>query len=70
MQLDLFHQAAKHFQVTLEFPSQGDRLAFQRFFKENPFVGMLTEFFAGRLTPEECLKKINALAEKTSEGEE
>ena len=70
MQLDLFHQAAKHFQVTLEFPSQGDRLAFQRFFTENPFVVTLTEFFAGRLNPEECLKKINTLAEKSSKGED
>jgi hypothetical protein len=62
MQLDLFHQAAKHFQIDLEFPSQGDRLAFQRFFMENPFVFALTEFFAGRLSVEECLEKINALA--------
>ena len=70
LQLDLFHQAAKHFQIELEFPSQGDRLAFQRFFTENPFVVTLTEFFAGRLTPEECLEKINALAEQSSKGED
>lgn len=62
MQLDLFHQAAKHFQIELDFPSQGDRIAYQRFFVENPFIFTLTEFFAGRLTSEECLEKINALA--------
>jgi hypothetical protein len=64
MQLDVFLQAAKHFQVEMEFPSQGDRLAFQRFFVENPFALVLTEFFAGRLSAEECLEKIQAISNK------
>ncbi len=62
LQLDLFQQAAKHFQIELDFPHQGDRIAMQSFFVENPFLFTLVEFFANRLTPEECLEKINALA--------
>jgi len=62
LQLEVFKQAAKHFHISLDFPSQGDRLAMQRFFAENPFLFTLTEFFANRLTPEECLEKISTLA--------
>ncbi len=61
LQLDLFQQTARHFNIQLNFPSQGDRLAMQRFFVENPFLFTLTEFFADRLTPEECLEKIKIL---------
>ncbi len=64
LQLDVFLQAAKHFQVNLELPVQGDRLAMQRVFVENPFLAGLSEFFSGRLTPEECLEKIEHLKEK------
>jgi len=64
LQLDLFLQAAKHFQVNLEIPIQGDRLAVQRVFAEDPFLSSLTEFFAGRLTAEECLEKIDLFREK------
>ncbi|MDI6852414.1 MAG: hypothetical protein QME75_02250 [Deltaproteobacteria bacterium] len=64
LQQDVFLQAAKHFQIDLAFPSQGDRLALQRFFVENPFAFALTEFFAGRLTAEECLEKIQAISSK------
>jgi len=66
LQIDLFIQAAKHFQVKMELPSQGDRLAFQRAFAENPFLLALTEFFAGRLTTEECFEKIDLLGAKQS----
>ncbi|MBW1990946.1 MAG: hypothetical protein JRI59_02250 [Deltaproteobacteria bacterium] len=64
LQLELFRHVAKHFQVELNFPSQGDRLALQRSFVEDPFLFTLTEFFANRLTPEECLEKILALSGK------
>lgn len=64
LQLDLFIQMAKHFQIEMEFPIQGDRLALQRHFVENPFLFALTEFFAGRLTAEECLDKINQVKEE------
>lgn len=66
LQLDLFIQAAKHFQVKMELPIQGDRLALQRVFVENPFLSALTEFFAGRLTAEECYEKIDLLVEEQS----
>jgi hypothetical protein len=66
LQLDLFLQAAKHFQVNVELPIQGDRLAMQRVFTESPFLAGLSEFFTGRLTPEECLEKIDLLKEKKS----
>jgi hypothetical protein len=68
LQLDLFHQAAKQFQVEIVFPDQGDRVAYQRFFAENPFISTLTEFFAGRLTAAACLEKIDNLADKPSGG--
>ncbi|MFZ2087275.1 MAG: hypothetical protein WAU47_01765 [Desulfobaccales bacterium] len=61
LQLDVFIQAAKQFNVKLELPIQGDRLALQRVFVENPFLSILADFFAGRLTPEECLEKIKQL---------
>jgi hypothetical protein len=67
LQLDVFLQTAKHFQVNLELPIQGDRLAMQRVFGENPFLTGLSEFFAGRLTPEECLEKIDLSKEKPAE---
>jgi len=58
LQLDLFLQMAKHFQIPLEIPPQGDRFTLQRLFRENPFLSTLTEYFAGRLTAEECYRKI------------
>jgi hypothetical protein len=63
-QLEVFLQAAKHFQINLELPIQGDRLAMQRVFAEDPFLAGLSEFFAGRLTTEECLEKIDLVKEK------
>ncbi len=69
LQMDLFLQSAKHFQIPMEFPTQGDRLAVQRAFVENPFLFTLTEFFAGRLTTEECFEKIVSLAEPQSSEE-
>ena len=64
LQMEIFLQSAKHFQVNPEIPIQGDRLEVQRVFAENPFLASLTEFFAGRLTPEACLEKIDLLREK------
>jgi hypothetical protein len=63
-QLDVFLQAAKHFQIDLDLPIQGDRLAMQRVFTENPFLAGLSDFFTGRLTAEECLGKIDLAKEK------
>jgi hypothetical protein len=66
LQLDLFLQSAKHFQVKIELPIQGDRLALQRLFAENPFLYAVTEFFAGRFTAEQCLEHLDLLGEKQS----
>jgi hypothetical protein len=66
LQLDLFLQLAKHFQIKLELPIQGDRLAMQRLFTENPFLHAITEFFAGRVTAEKCLEQIDLLEKKRS----
>jgi len=63
-QLDVFLQAAKHFQLNLNLPIQGDRLAMQQAFTENPFLAGLSDFFTGRLTAEECLEKIDLVKEK------
>ena len=57
-QLELFRELASHFKVPLEFPNLGDRFALQQFFTGNPFLFTLQEFFAGRLTAEECYAKI------------
>jgi hypothetical protein len=66
-QLEVFLQTAKHLQLNLELPIQGDRLAMQRVFEENPFLAALSEFLTGRLTPLECLEKIDLLKEKQGE---
>lgn len=64
LQMEVFFQSAKHFQVNLEMPIQGDRLAVHSAFLENPFLASLTELFNGRITPEECLEKIDSLRKK------
>jgi hypothetical protein len=63
-QLDVFLQAAKHFQVNVGLPIQGDRLAMQQAFTEDPFLASLSEFLTGRLTAQECLEKIDLVKEK------
>ncbi len=63
-QLEVFLEAAKHFQVNVELPIQGDRLAMQRAFTEDLFLASLSEFLTGRLSAEECLEKIDRIKEK------
>ncbi len=60
-QFELFREIAAHFQITVAFPSLGDRLALQEFFASDPFLFILQEFFAGRMTAEDCYGKIAAL---------
>jgi len=52
---------AAHFNIPLTFPDLGDRVGLQEFFATNPFLKILQDFFAGRLTPEECYQRITAL---------
>jgi hypothetical protein len=53
-QVEIFRRIAEHFKIPLEFPSAGDRVAWQEFFASNPFLQTLLQFFANRLTGEEC----------------
>ena len=64
-QLEVFRAMADHFKIPLPFPDLGDRLGLQEFFAANPFLVTLKEFFAGRLSAEECHQRITAIqAEK------
>src|SRR4030042_2898491 len=58
LQLEAFRQVAQHFRMPITFPDLGDRVGLQEFFATNPFLVTLQAFFAGRLTPEECYRKI------------
>lgn len=63
-QLDFFRELADHFKVPLEFPSLGDRLALQQIFKVHPFLVLVQEFLAQRLTAEQCYQRILELKGK------
>ena len=60
-QLEVFREMAAHFKIPLAFPDLGDRVGLQRFFATDPFLKTLQEFFAGRLSPEECHQQIMEL---------
>jgi hypothetical protein len=59
-QLDIFREMVAHFKIPLRFPDLGDRVGLQEIFTSHPFLTTLKEFFAGRLTAEECCEKILA----------
>jgi len=65
-QLEVFRQAAEHFQIPLTFPDLGDRLGLQQFFASNPFVVALREFFEAQLSAEECYRRIMELKGEAS----
>jgi hypothetical protein len=60
-QLQVFREMADHFRIPLPFPDLGDRLELQQLFASHPLLLALKEFFAGRLSAEECYQKITAL---------
>ena len=66
-QLQVFKEMAEHFKIPLPFPDLGDRLGLQQFFATQPFLLALQEYFAGRLSAEECYQKIAALQAKSAE---
>ncbi len=70
-QLQVFQDLAESLKINLEFPNLGDRVALQEFFATNPFLLILKDFLAERLTPEECLQNITARRQKSTapEGE-
>jgi hypothetical protein len=63
-QLEGFLEIAAHFKFPLALPDLGDRLGLQQFFSSHPFLVPLQDFFAARLTADECLQQIMALIEK------
>ena len=63
-QLEVFREVAGHFNIALKLPDLGDRVGLQETFATNPFLLALKEFFAGRLTAEECCEKILTLQEE------
>lgn len=65
-QLEVFREMASHFKIPLAYPDLGDRVGLQRFFATDPFLLTLQEFFAGRLSQEDCHRRIMKLK---SEGE-
>jgi hypothetical protein len=65
-QLEVFREMVAHFKVPLQFPDLGDRIGLQDLFTTHPFLTTLKEFFAGRLTAEECYGRITALQEPSS----
>lgn len=60
-QLEVFREMAAHFKIPLALPDLGDRLGLQQYFATNPLLKALQEYFAGRLSAEECYQKIAAL---------
>ena len=64
-QLEVFRELAGHFKVALKFPDLGDRVGLQELFATNPFLAALKEFFAGRLSADECCEKIMALTDES-----
>jgi hypothetical protein len=58
LQLEACRRIADHFRFPLAFPDLGDRLGLQELFATNPFLVALQAFFAGRITAEECYRKI------------
>jgi hypothetical protein len=70
-QLQVFQDLAENLKISLKFPDLGDRVAMQEFFATNPFLLILKDFLAERLSPEECLQSLTELPQKSPapEGE-
>ena len=64
LQLQVFRDLAENLKIPLEFPNLGDRVALEEFFATNPFLLILKEFLAERLSPEECFEKVTELCQK------
>ena len=69
-QLQVFQDLSQSLKIPLEFPNLGDRVALEEFFATDPFLLILKEFLAERLSAEECLERITELRQKltTPEG--
>jgi len=60
-QLEVFREMAAYFKIPLAFPNLGDRVGLQQLFTTDPFLQTLQEFFAGRLSADECHQRITNL---------
>jgi hypothetical protein len=58
LQLQVFLDISENLKVPLKFPDLGDRVALQEFFATNPYILILKEFLAERLSAKECHRKI------------
>ena len=68
-QLEVFREMVAHFKIPLQFPDLGDRVGLQEIFATHPFLTTLKEFFASRLTTDECYEKIVALQDQYSQAD-
>ncbi len=68
-QLQVFQDLAESLKIPLKFPSLGDRVALEDFFATNPFLLILKEFLADRLSAEECLERVTELRQKPTAPE-
>ena len=68
-QLQVFQDLSQSLKIPLEFPNLGDRLALEEFFATDPFLLILKEFLAERLSAEECLERITELRQKLTTPE-
>jgi hypothetical protein len=69
-QLQVFLDLSENFKIPLEFPNLGDRVALQEFFATNPFLLILKEFLAGRLSAKECHQKLTELRQEMTSAAE
>jgi len=69
LQLQVFQDLAENFKVPLKFPSLGDRVALQEFFATDPFLLLLKDFLAERLSAAQCQQKIMGLQQETTTPE-
>jgi len=63
-QLQVFRDLAADLKFPLKFPDLGDRVGLQDFFATNPFLLILKEFLAERLSAPECYQKLMELRQE------
>jgi hypothetical protein len=61
LQLQVFRDLSEGLKIPLKFPDLGDRVALQEMFTTNPFLLILKEFLAERLSVKECYDQLMEL---------
>ena len=67
LQLQVFRDLGEAFKIPLKFPDLGDRVGLQEFFVTDPFLLLLKDFLAERLSAKECREKILELQQGRTE---